>query len=240
MRQIVLDTETTGLSPKDGHRIIEIGCVELYNRRLTGKHFHCYLQPDRPVDEGAVRVHGITNAFLEGKPRFLEIVKDFKAFIKDAELIIHNAPFDCGFLRSEFEKINDEWKAFEDFFTVIDTLAMARQKHPGQRNNLDALCTRYKVNNQHREKHGALLDAEILANVYLQMTSGQDALLLEESATKPTMFSHQDSMDSPKEIQSVPLMQANEEELKNHEEFLAFMEKTSRKIPNFKLTKPQS
>lgn len=185
MRQVILDTETTGLSPQQGHRIIEIGCVELVNRRLTGKTFHTYLQPDREVDYGAVQVHGITTDFLKDKPRFNEIVLDFKNFIQGTELIIHNAPFDVGFIENEFKLAKDlAWQVLSDQCPILDTLALARQKHPGQRNSLDALCKRYNVSNQHRQKHGALLDAEILAEVYLAMTGGQDSLSFEEKVSE--------------------------------------------------------
>jgi DNA polymerase-3 subunit epsilon len=188
MRQIVLDTETTGLEPTQGHRIIEIGCVEVINRRLTGNHFHQYLQPDREIDAGAIEVHGITNEFLEDKPRFEDVAEDFLAFIKGAELVIHNAPFDVGFIDHELALLaKKEGKArgkksksttVNDVSTVLDTLTLARQMHPGQRNSLDALCKRYEVDNAQREKHGALLDAEILADVYLAMTGGQGDLSL--------------------------------------------------------------
>ncbi|MDP1931332.1 MAG: DNA polymerase III subunit epsilon [Gammaproteobacteria bacterium] len=177
MRQIVLDTETTGLDPAQGHRVIEIGCVEIENRRLTGRHFHCYLNPDREIDEGAVQVHGITTAFLADKPRFPQIVEDFLRFVAGAELVIHNAPFDLGFLNSELQLVGN-YPAIETQCTVTDTLVMARKKHPGQRNSLDALCKRYEVDNSQRDLHGALLDAEILADVYLLMTGGQTNLLL--------------------------------------------------------------
>jgi len=177
-RQIVLDTETTGLEPAQGHRIIEIGCVELVDRRLTGNDFHQYLQPDRRIDDGAVEVHGITNEFLADKPRFADIVADFIDYVRGAELIIHNAPFDVGFINAELARL-DGWEPLEHYCTIVDTLEMARRKHPGQRNSLDALCARYDVDNTHREKHGALLDAEILAEVYLAMTGGQSALSLE-------------------------------------------------------------
>ena len=177
MRQIVLDTETTGLEPKDGHRIIEIGCVELVNRRLTGNNFHQYLQPEREIDAGAIEVHGITNEFLADKPLFGDIVEDFVRYIEGAELIMHNAPFDVGFMDHELGLCN--WgKRIADLCAVRDTLTMARQMHPGQKNNLDALCRRYEIDNSHRDLHGALLDAEILADVYLTMTGGQVALSL--------------------------------------------------------------
>ena len=178
MRQIVLDTETTGLEPSQGHRIIEIGCVELVNRKLTGRHYHQYIQPNRLVDEGAMEVHGITNEFLQDKPVFEQIAPEFIEFIQGAELVIHNAPFDVGFINHEFRMLNPPVPPVEQYCGVIDTLVMARQKHPGQKNNLDALCKRYGVDNSARDLHGALLDAEILADVYLFMTGGQTNLLL--------------------------------------------------------------
>jgi len=178
MRQIVLDTETTGLEPAQGHRIIEIGCVEIIDRRLTGNHYHQYLQPDREIDEGAIEVHGISNEFLQDKPRFADVVDDFMDFVRGAELVIHNAPFDVGFLNNELKLLDWSGGKIEINCTVLDTLALARKMHPGQKNNLNALCKRYEVKNSHRELHGALLDAEILADVYLLMTGGQTDLLL--------------------------------------------------------------
>jgi len=178
MRQIVLDTETTGLEPSQGHRIIEIGCVELVNRRLTGNHYHQYIQPDREIDEGAIEVHGISNEFLIDKPLFADVVDDFMDFIRGAELVIHNAPFDVGFLNHELKLLKGSRDKLESHCTVLDTLKLARKMHPGQKNSLDALCKRYEVINSHRELHGALLDAEILADVYLLMTGGQTSLLL--------------------------------------------------------------
>ena len=175
MRQIVLDTETTGLEPKQGHRIIEIGCVEMIDRRLSGNNFHQYLQPDRKIDDAAVEVHGITNEFLEDKPRFADVVNDFIDYIRGTELIIHNAPFDIGFLDHEFKRC-EQGVTMDELASVVDTLIMARRLHPGQRNSLDALCKRYDINNSHRTLHGALLDSEILADVYLGMTGGQTAL----------------------------------------------------------------
>ncbi|VAW73766.1 DNA polymerase III epsilon subunit [hydrothermal vent metagenome] len=177
MRQIVLDTETTGLEPSDGHRIIEIGCVELINRRLTGNNFHQYLQPDREIDAGAMEVHGISNEFLADKPRFGDIVDDFLNYVKGAELVIHNAPFDVGFIDHELTLCGQSQRA-GDLCSILDTLSMARKMHPGQKNSLDALCRRYEINNAHRDLHGALLDAEILSDVYLAMTGGQVSLLL--------------------------------------------------------------
>ena len=179
MRQIVLDTETTGLEPQQGHRIIEIGCVELENRRPTGRHFHHYIQPDREVDEGAFAVHGISNEFLADKPRFEEIVDEFIEFVRGGELVIHNAPFDIGFLDAELARLEGgSYQPMRELCSITDSLVLARQMHPGQRNSLDALCKRYGVNNEHRELHGALLDARILADVYLVMTGGQTSLSL--------------------------------------------------------------
>lgn len=178
MRQIVLDTETTGLDPQDGHRLIEIGCVELKDRRLTGNNFHQYLHPEREVDAGAVEVHGITNEMLADKPRFAEIAEDFLRYVTGSELIIHNADFDTGFIDHELRLWRGEGPGIRDLCQITDTLSLARRLHPGQRNSLDALCKRYGVDNSHRELHGALLDAEILADLYLAMTGGQVALAL--------------------------------------------------------------
>lgn len=177
-RQIVLDTETTGLEPSQGHRIIEIGCVELIGRRQTGNNFHVYLQPDREIDEAAIEVHGITNEFLADKPRFEDVAEEFVEYLRDAEVIIHNAPFDVGFMDAEFSRLPEKLTT-ASFCQITDTLVMAREMHPGQRNSLDALCGRYDIDNAHRTKHGALLDSEILADVYLAMTGGQKALTLE-------------------------------------------------------------
>lgn len=178
-RQIVLDTETTGLEHRQGHRVIEIGCVELVNRKLTGNNYHVYINPEREIDLGAIEVHGITNEFLSDKPLFSDVYEAFLNYVKNSELIIHNAPFDVGFLNSELAKIGTNTPQIEDICTVHDTLFQARKMFPGQRNDLDSLCKRYEVNNTHRELHGALLDAEILADVYLCMTGGQTALSLE-------------------------------------------------------------
>ncbi len=222
MRQIILDTETTGLSPSTGHRVIEIGCVELIHRRLTGKSFHYYLQPDFKIDPDATRVHGITDDFLIGKPRFAEIAEEFKQFISNAELVIHNAAFDVGFLENEFRIVKDKvWKTLSTHCSIIDTLLLARKKHPGQRNNLDALCKRYGIGNQHRTKHGALLDAEILAEVYLAMTGGQNILALEETATNVPKENIQTNENSEtlNKIQ-IWVIKANSEELALHQNFL--------------------
>lgn len=182
MRQLVLDTETTGLDPASGHRIIEIGCIEILDRKPTGNRFHVYLNPEREVDAGAVEVHGLSNEFLADKPRFVDIASDLVSFVQGAELIIHNAPFDVGFLDHELRLLASDHKGIVDYCDVLDTLAMARKKHPGQRNSLDALCKRYNIDNKHRSLHGALLDAEILADVYLAMTGGQTTLLLDADA----------------------------------------------------------
>ena len=181
MRQIVLDTETTGLETSQNHRIIEIGCVELIDRRITDNSWHHYVNPDREIDAGAFEVHGISNESLQDKPRFGEIAQDFLDYINGAELVIHNAPFDVGFLDHELSKLDKESRSIGQFCTVLDTLVMARQKHPGQKNNLDALCRRYEIDNSQRSLHGALLDARILADVYLVMTGGQTALSLDDS-----------------------------------------------------------
>jgi DNA polymerase III subunit epsilon len=226
MRQVTLDTETTGLSPKAGHRVIEIGAVELINRRPTGKVFHCYLQPDREVDFGAMKVHGITNEFLKDKPRFPEIIFDFKQFIDGAELIIHNAPFDIGFLNNEFALQKDAWVDIAQMFSIIDTLVMARSKHPGQKNNLDALCKRYQVDNANRTLHGALLDAEILAEVYLAMTGGQTSLSLQEEQQVIVNTTSQSQQINHIEVK---VQRATSAELAAHQVRIAAIEKVSGK-----------
>ncbi|WP_110994556.1 DNA polymerase III subunit epsilon [Pseudomonas sichuanensis] len=178
-RFIILDTETTGMPVADGHRIIEIGCVEVVGRRLTGRHFHVYLQPDRESDEGAINVHGITDAFLVGKPRFADVAEEFFEFIQGATLVIHNAAFDVGFINNEFALLGQHDRAdISQHCPILDTLMMARSRHPGQRNSLDALCKRYGIDNSGRDLHGALLDSELLADVYLAMTGGQTSLSL--------------------------------------------------------------
>lgn len=184
MRQIVLDTETTGLEPELGHRIIEIGCIELINRRLTRNHFHRYLNPERDIDPGASQIHGIQSEDLRTQPRFAEVARELLEFLRGAELIMHNAPFDVAFLNHELNLTDPGLGVVTDYCGVLDTLALARQLHPGQRNNLDALCKRYAVDNSHRELHGALLDAEILAEVYLAMTGGQASLWDELESTR--------------------------------------------------------
>ena len=181
MRQIILDTETTGLEHTQGHRIIEIGCVEVKNRRKTEQYYHQYLNPERDIEDGAFEVHGISNETLADKPVFSDIAQDFINFIRDSELIIHNAPFDVGFINAELQMLGPEWCQLEDYCQITDTLVMAREMHPGQRNSLDALCKRYEVDNSQRELHGALLDAQILLDVYLAMTGGQTALFVDDS-----------------------------------------------------------
>ena len=223
-RQIVLDTETTGLSPKDGHRIIEIGCVELVNRRLTGNHFQVYINPHRLIDEEAIEVHGITNEFLEDKPVFAEIVKDFVEFTQGAELIIHNAPFDVGFLNHEYTLLPYKMAKLEEYSTIFDTLTFARKKHPAQRNTLDALCKRYGIDNSHRELHGALLDSEILADVYLLMTGGQFSLLDDDNGSnQKTQKIQRLSSDRAR----LKVVAANADEINAHQQRLAAINKAS-------------
>ncbi len=182
MRQISLDTETTGLDPKQGHRVIEIGCVEIINRRITDNHFHCYINPQRDIDQGAQAVHGIKNDFLADKPVFNDIVNQLIDYLQGAdEIIIHNAPFDVSFLNHEFTLSPHQLPTLATYADIVDTLKMARHLHPGQKNNLDALCKRYAIDNSHRELHGALVDADLLARVYLLMTGGQDSLFAEKT-----------------------------------------------------------
>lgn len=227
MRQIVLDTETTGLEPAQGHRIIEIGCVELRNRRITGHDYHQYLQPDREIDQGAIEVHGITNEFLEDKPRFTDVVKDFVEYVRGAELVIHNAPFDVGFINHELAMLGKEWGRIEDYCAVIDTLTMARDLHPGQRNSLDALCKRYEVDNSARELHGALLDARILADVYLVMTGGQASLVLGEESTDQQEVSEENLGKVSVQRDALVVIQPTEAELALHQQRLEAIDKAS-------------
>ncbi len=231
MRSVVLDTETTGMPVTDGHRIIEIGCVELLGRRLTGRHFHVYLQPDREVDEGAIAVHGITNEFLQDKPRFKEVADEFFEFIQGAQLIIHNAAFDVGFINNEFALLAQAERAdIGEHCSILDTLLMARERHPGQRNNLDALCKRYDVDNSGRDLHGALLDAQILADLYLAMTGGQTRLSLAGEGAEADSSGRQ----QPSAIRRLPLerrrsrvIAASAAELAEHQARLALIEKTA-------------
>ena len=179
MRQVILDTETTGLNPVDGHRIIEIGCVEVINRRITGRYYQQYINPLREIDEGASEVHGLTQEDLSSKPEFFQIAEEFLAFVANSQLIIHNAPFDIGFLDAELSRLETKTASMDERCEVFDSLDYARNLHPGQKNSLDALCKRYQVSNSHRQLHGALLDAELLAEVYLSMTGGQTSLNLD-------------------------------------------------------------
>lgn len=226
MRQIVLDTETTGLEPSQGHRIIEIGCVELINRRLTGNNLHIYINPQREIDAGALEVHGISNDFLSDKPLFNDIADTFIDFVKGAELVIHNAPFDIGFLDSELSYLNHSYKTMNEYCEVLDTLAMARKKHPGQKNNLDALCKRYFVDNTQRDLHGALLDAEILADVYLIMTGGQSSFALgHDNIVEGDSTNKIKRLD--KNRAALKVIKASEEEEAAHKERLQSIQKSS-------------
>lgn len=226
MRQIILDTETTGLEPSQGHRIIEIGCVELVDRRLTGKHFHQYLQPDRDIDEGAIEVHGITNEYLKDKPRFSDIVEEYLDFIRGAELIIHNAPFDVGFINAELKRLDGVWNDLEHYCSILDTLMLARKLHPGQKNSLDALCKRYDIDNSQRTLHGALLDAEILADVYLAMTGGQTSLLLDGSRENTGQYQHIARRVDPQR-KPLKIIRASVEELEAHNSYIEMLQKES-------------
>ena len=226
MRQVVLDTETTGLEVEQRHRIIEIGCVELFNRRLTGRTFHQYLNPERDIDLGAQQVHGLTREKLARAPTFLQVHPEFLEFIRDAELIIHNAPFDVAFLNAELARLELAHKV-DELCRVLDTLALARQMHPGQRNSLDALCKRYSVDNSHRDYHGALLDARILAEVYLAMTGGQANLTL--SAESDTALA-QARRAAPLRLDGgirIIVVRPSESELAAHEHVLALLDKAS-------------
>lgn len=218
MRQVVLDTETTGLEAREGHRIIEIGCLELVGRRLTERRFHHYLNPERASDEGAVAVHGLTDEFLADKPKFAEIVDDFVAFVQGAEVIIHNAAFDVEFLNAELARL--QRPAFTDVAArVVDSLKLARELHPGKRNSLDALCERYGISNTHRTLHGALLDAGLLAEVYLAMTRGQDSLQM-SAAAAADVDSH-----APIDVSGLLVLPATADELAAHEALLDGLDK---------------
>ncbi len=227
MRQVVLDTETTGIDPTAGHRIIEVGCVELENRRFTGRTYHSYINPEREIEEDAIRIHGITSEFLADKPRFAQIATEFLDFIKGAELIIHNAAFDVGFMDAEFARINTGLGTTKQHCTVLDTLGMARKLHPGQRNSLDALCKRYAVDNSKRTFHGALLDAEILADVYLLMTGGQIALALSAEAQEQNGVNPQHIKRFSDNRAPLRVIYADNSELLLHQQRLVAIEKAS-------------
>ncbi|RUO77917.1 DNA polymerase III subunit epsilon [Idiomarina seosinensis] len=221
MRQVVLDTETTGINPAEGHRIIEIGCVELIDRKLTGNHYHVYINPQRVVEDEAIAVHGITNDFLADKPVYAQIVDQFIDFIRDSQLVIHNAPFDVGHMDAEFERLRAGYGATEDYCTVLDSLKLAREMRPGQRNSLDALCKAYGVDNSARDLHGALLDAEILADVYLTMTGGQTDLNLYNQQQRgqqagPGQIQHQPIKNRP----ALKVLAASADELEQHQQRL--------------------
>ena len=222
-RQIVLDTETTGLNPGSGDRIIEIAGVELFNRRLTGKHFHAYLNPGRASHPDALKVHGLTEEFLADKPRFEQIAADMLDFVRDAEIIIHNAPFDCAFLDAELDRLSQP--AFRQHVALVtDTLAMAKMQFPGKFNNLDALCRRFGIDNAHRTLHGALLDAELLAEVYLSLTRGQDSLVIDlETPQHQTVVATQ-----PLDTFTLPLTNPSEADCIAHEAFLQLLDKKSK------------
>ncbi|MCO4785986.1 DNA polymerase III subunit epsilon [Marinomonas atlantica] len=226
MRQVVLDTETTGIDPKQGHRIIEIGCVEMVGRKLTKRHFHVYINPEREVEEEAFNVHGISNEFLLDKPKFAAVAQEFFDFIKGSELIIHNAPFDVGHIDNEFSKLGG-FPKIADVCKVFDSLVYARRKHPGQKNNLDALCKRYGIDNSHRELHGALLDSEILADVYLLMTGGQITIGGfggdGDEGEEARLAVRRLSSDRPK----LKVIKASESELESHNERLDLIDKKS-------------
>ena len=224
MRQIFLDTETTGLSADNGDRIIEIGCVELLNRKLTGNNLHLYLNPERDSHEDALKVHGISNEFLRDKPKFAEVVDEVVAYLQDAELIIHNAPFDIGFLNKELELVGRQ-PLSHYIQGVVDTLAMAKDLYPGKRNSLDALCDRLEVDNSGRTLHGALLDAELLADVYINMTRGQNALMMDEQVGTSQQSGNKPKVDLSR--LQLPVIRATEQELNLHEEVLTQIDKAS-------------
>ncbi|MGU9957470.1 MAG: DNA polymerase III subunit epsilon [Arenicellales bacterium WSBS_2016_MAG_OTU3] len=224
MRQIVLDTETTGLDPAHGHRVIEIGCVELMKRRPTRNTFHEYINPEREIDEGALEVHGITREFLSNKARFADLAEQFLNYLKGAELVIHNAAFDIGFLDHEFKLYDESFTSLRDHCQVLDTLTLAREMHPGQRNSLDALCKRYQIDNAHRTLHGALLDAQILSDVYLSMTGGQKNLLMDISDQNTNSNRLGSGEGVPMRNASTLVVRADEKELSAHQEWLTRLE----------------
>jgi len=223
-RQIVLDTETTGLNPRLGNRVIEIGCVELLNRKLTGNNFHRYINPQRDSEEGALAVHGLTTEFLSDKPTFSQIATEFIEFVRDAEIVIHNAPFDLGFLNAEFERLGLP-KFEEHVSAVVDTLVQAKELHPGKRNSLDALCDRYEISNSHRKLHGALLDAELLADVFLAMSRGQNSFSIEEDEAPAEVVA---TIVEAEEIDFNTLVHvASDRELEMHEDLVNDISKAS-------------
>lgn len=227
MRQIILDTETTGIDPSHGHRLIEIGCLELVNRRLTGKSFHYYFNPEREVEAEAMAVHGLTNEFLADKPLFARHVDEFLDFVKGAELIIHNAPFDVGFINHEMMRLNRGLGVITDYCSVLDTLLMARARHPGQKNNLDALARRYGADQRDRTYHGALLDSEILADIYLAMTGGQVGLALGGDDSQQDGRRQEGPRRLPEGRRPLPVIRATEAEIVRHESKLVALDKAA-------------
>jgi DNA polymerase-3 subunit epsilon len=227
MRQVVLDTETTGLEVELGHRVIEIGCVEILNRRVTGRHFHRYLNPQRDIDQGATEVHGLTRERLAKEPTFAEVREEFLEFVRDSELLIHNAAFDVAFLNAELGRAADAAVRIADLCKVLDTLLVARQMHPGQRNSLDALCKRYSVDNSRRDYHGALLDARLLAEVYLAMTGGQAALVLSAEPDPSLVRARAATSNGASQALPLVVIAASGEELEEHEQILALLDKAS-------------
>lgn len=225
MRQIVLDTETTGLNPRSGDRVIEVGCVELINRRLTGNNFHRYINPERDSEEGALAVHGLTTEFLSDKPKFAEIAAELRDYISGAEVIIHNAPFDVGFLDAEFARL-DIPRFADHVAKITDTLVQAKEMHPGKRNSLDSLCDRYGISNAHRALHGALLDAELLAEVYLAMTRGQNSLTIDLAITETVSVAGEAAATLP--IAEIMVLQATADELAEHEALLDRLDKETK------------
>ena len=238
MRQVVLDTETTGLEPEAGHRIIEIGAVEIVGRRLTGRHFHQYLKPDRAIDEGAQAVHGLTAEFLADKPRFADIAEALQAFLGGAEVIIHNAPFDVGFLDAEWRRLSQGPENTAAFCEITDSLTLARRLHPGQKNSLDALCRRYDVDNTERTLHGALLDAELLADVFLAMTGGQTALGLGAEDSEGVGASREATPAAPKQWPKTPRAVLPSESEAAHRAYLEAMEQSAGEPPLWLRNRP--
>lgn len=231
MRQIILDTETTGLNYQEGHRIIEIGCIELIGRQITDKYFHHYLNPEREIDEAALRVHGINKTMLANKPLFADVAEKFIAYIEGADVIIHNASFDVGFLENELKKTGKKFQKLDKYCNIICSLEIARRIHPGQRNSLDALCKRYRVNNSHREFHGALLDAKILAEVYLAMTSGQDSLF--GSSEEKSIIKKSKKPVKINSSQSQRVIAPSPDEMMKHQEYIEFLRQQSEKVESW-------
>ena len=217
MRQIIMDTETTGIDPKQGHRLVEIGCVEMIDRKLTGNNYHVYINPQRIVEQEVIDVHGLTNEFLADKPLFKEVAQDFVDFVNGAELVIHNAPFDVGFLDHELSQLKRSYPKLADICSIVDTLVMARKMHPGQKNNLDALCRRYFVDNSSRTLHGALLDSEILADVYLAMTGGQTNLILAAHGEEGDADGEETIRRLPADRPALKVLSPTADELQHHQ-----------------------